>query len=466
MKKTFTKIFIILIFIISILGSSVYSDNYDNYNAYVVDDDPKINLNQLGINYIVESNDTQTNGLVKLYERYYENSLCCNYYMFEFMGVQYYIDLANSSVSKPYNENEFNFFIKELHADDYVKIDSGYMVWKNPAPYSTIFAGGDSWKGWSNFYVYFYDDKFNLISQTMMGSYIISCSCNNGIFYCTLSPGYKGHKLCKSTDMINWEECYYDYENDVETCENIIYRGNLKYNDISFDNGNTFVDIVHENYSGKRGVSKSNFPYIIKNGGGYFYISKDGVYEIPINADEILNVQREMGSNPVTIQRWYFVENSLILESAYENKIKISLSDINRVLDEMSRTPYVQLNDKILGFSQPPVVENDRTLVPMRFLFEQMGANVTWNESAETATATLPTSADQRIRTFSNEAEKSVTFSIDNTNVTVNGHPAEMDVPARLVNDKTMVPLRFLSENLGYNVEWDEATNTAIITTE
>ena len=62
MKKTFTKIFIILIFIISILGSSVYSDNYDNYNAYVVDDDPKINLNQLGINYIVESNDTQTNG--------------------------------------------------------------------------------------------------------------------------------------------------------------------------------------------------------------------------------------------------------------------------------------------------------------------------------------------------------------------------------------------------------------------
>ena len=144
MKKTFTKIFIILIFIISILGSSVYSDNYDNYNAYVVDDDPKINLNQLGINYIVESNDTQTNGLVKLYERYYENSLCCNYYMFEFMGVQYYIDLANSSVSKPYNENEFNFFIKELHADDYVKIDSGYMVWKNPAPYSTIFAGGDS----------------------------------------------------------------------------------------------------------------------------------------------------------------------------------------------------------------------------------------------------------------------------------------------------------------------------------
>lgn len=41
-----------------------------------------------------------------------------------------------------------------------------------------------------------------------------------------------------------------------------------------------------------------------------------------------------------------------------------------------------------------------------------------------------------------------------------------MDVPARLVDGKTMVPLRFLSENLGYNVEWDENTNTAIVTTK
>jgi hypothetical protein len=41
-----------------------------------------------------------------------------------------------------------------------------------------------------------------------------------------------------------------------------------------------------------------------------------------------------------------------------------------------------------------------------------------------------------------------------------------MDVPARLINDKTMVPLRFLSENLGYNVQWDEAANMVTITTE
>ena len=41
-----------------------------------------------------------------------------------------------------------------------------------------------------------------------------------------------------------------------------------------------------------------------------------------------------------------------------------------------------------------------------------------------------------------------------------------MDVPARMSNDRTMVPLRFLSENLGYDVQWDEETKTAAITTE
>ena len=102
----------------------------------------------------------------------------------------------------------------------------------------------------------------------------------------------------------------------------------------------------------------------------------------------------------------------------------------------------------------------------MRFLFEQMGADVNWNDSTQTATATVPLSTEQQMMTFSSNTENSVTFSIDNTNATVNGEAATMDVPARLINDQTFVPLRFLSENLGYDVQWDEANNTAIITTE
>ena len=109
----------------------------------------------------------------------------------------------------------------------------------------------------------------------------------------------------------------------------------------------------------------------------------------------------------------------------------------------------VRLQDKILGFETPPVVEDDYTLVPMRFLFEQMGAEVEWNQ--QTKTATLHRQGD------------AVTFTVDNKTATVNGAPKTMAVPARLVNDKTMVPLRFLSEELGMTVEWDNETRTAII---
>ena len=121
-------------------------------------------------------------------------------------------------------------------------------------------------------------------------------------------------------------------------------------------------------------------------------------------------------------------------------------------LDAQKSAPYVCVNNTILGFETPPVTESDRTLVPMRFLFEQLGAEVTWDEATETATAV--------------KDDTTISFTIDNTTATVNGAATTMDVPARLVNDKTMVPLRFLSEEMGYTVEWDEETRMATVITE
>ena len=76
----------------------------------------------------------------------------------------------------------------------------------------------------------------------------------------------------------------------------------------------------------------------------------------------------------------------------------------NEKIDEVLNASdiYVQFQDKILGFETPPVIESGSTLVPMRFLFEQMGADVEWNQETQTATATLD--------------NKAVTFSIDNVN--------------------------------------------------
>ena len=136
----------------------------------------------------------------------------------------------------------------------------------------------------------------------------------------------------------------------------------------------------------------------------------------------------------------------------YENLkyyLIIPTGEVYSKLNEIKNAPYVRLKDNILGFETPPVIENGSMLVPMRFLFEQMGADVEWNQETQTATATLD--------------NKAVTFSIDNVNARINNKSAKMDVPARLVNGKTMVPLRFLSENMGYDVDWDADSRTAIV---
>ena len=128
--------------------------------------------------------------------------------------------------------------------------------------------------------------------------------------------------------------------------------------------------------------------------------------------------------------------------------------------EECCRVPFsmltghvkIMLNDKYLSFEQPPVVEDGRTLVPMRFLFECLGDKVTWDEETRSVTAENKNSA--------------VPFSLDSLTADVNGTEQTMDVPAKLIGNKTYVPLRFLSENLGYTVTWDEASNTAIVETK
>ena len=89
------------------------------------------------------------------------------------------------------------------------------------------------------------------------------------------------------------------------------------------------------------------------------------------------------------------------------------------------------------------IISNNRTLVPMRAIFEELGAEVEWENETQTATATK-----DGIR---------VSVTIDSNKLQKNGEEIELDVPARLVEDsRTLVPLRTISEAFGCQVEWDE----------
>lgn len=173
-----------------------------------------------------------------------------------------------------------------------------------------------------------------------------------------------------------------------------------------------------------------------------FKVSLDGVYWIDINLPEFNKYEE--------IQNYYWWKDNLLFRTD-DRLIEYDIVEIRNLLNQNCSldTPYIKFNNNILSFETPPVIEDGSTLVPMRFLFEQMGADVEWNQATRTAKAKLNNTA--------------VTFSIDDIKASVNNTSTTMDVPARLINDKTMVPLRFLSEEMGFDVTWDDASRTAII---
>lgn len=109
----------------------------------------------------------------------------------------------------------------------------------------------------------------------------------------------------------------------------------------------------------------------------------------------------------------------------------------------------VELDGKELEFDVPPQLISDRTMVPMRKIFEEMGTHVEWDNSTKTVTATN---------------ENSVIKATINSNIMlINGTPKTMDIAPQLVDDRTLVPARFVAEALGATVEWNGETSTVVI---
>lgn len=107
---------------------------------------------------------------------------------------------------------------------------------------------------------------------------------------------------------------------------------------------------------------------------------------------------------------------------------------INTPMPELEGV-YIRINRQFLYSDVAPTVVNDRTLVPMRAIFEALGADVQWDEASATATATL--------------GGREVTITENQTTTYVDGAPVEIDVPATIYQDRFVVPIRFISESFG-----------------
>lgn len=109
----------------------------------------------------------------------------------------------------------------------------------------------------------------------------------------------------------------------------------------------------------------------------------------------------------------------------------------------------VSVNGKRLITDHPAILEKGSTLVPMRGIFEQLGATIEWNQKAQTITAT--------------KGDTKITLTVGQKTAVVNGKPVTLDTAPKVADGTTLVPLRFISQSLGAKVSWDQENRTAAI---
>lgn len=112
----------------------------------------------------------------------------------------------------------------------------------------------------------------------------------------------------------------------------------------------------------------------------------------------------------------------------------------------------VYVNDIELYFDAEPTIVNGRTMVPMRKIFETLGAEISWDGKERKVTAV--------------RGDVTVAISIGKGEALINGEAVTLDAPAMIQNDRTLVPLRFVAEALDCDVDWDHAKRRVIIETQ
>jgi len=109
----------------------------------------------------------------------------------------------------------------------------------------------------------------------------------------------------------------------------------------------------------------------------------------------------------------------------------------------------VEIDGTDYYFSPPPIIKDGRTLVPMRALFEALGAEVEWISETRTAVG--------------RREGIEVRIPVGSRYPIVNDTPVEIDVPALIIGNRTYLPLRFVGEALGDKIVWDNAQRKVIV---
>lgn len=142
----------------------------------------------------------------------------------------------------------------------------------------------------------------------------------------------------------------------------------------------------------------------------------------------------------------YCTADSYVAKKCKEYKISyLTDNSVNSEITVLYNGTRISFHE----YGQNPDLLNSRTLVPLRSIFETMGADVQWDASTNTVTA--------------KRGKSEIKIQIGAGEMIKNGQNIAVDVPAQLVNNRTMVPVRVIAEAFGADVQWNNGGKTVLI---
>ena len=207
-----------------------------------------------------------------------------------------------------------------------------------------------------------------------------------------------------------------------------------------FNNGTTAPEALAY---GEDKVAGGVYTVNSEKGGKVMPTEEIGVFELTADKGKIAKIDgEEIPNGTVTLEpgvtnvTWVDGEQP---ETEEKTEIKLVIGEAK-----------ITTNGEAKDLDVPAQLIDNRTMVPLRAIFEALGASVEWNGDTKTVTSV--------------KGDTTVTLTVGENKLTVNGTEKALDVPGQIVENRTLVPVRAISEAFGCEVAWDAETRTVSIT--
>ncbi|WP_066504062.1 copper amine oxidase N-terminal domain-containing protein [Abyssisolibacter fermentans] len=190
----------------------------------------------------------------------------------------------------------------------------------------------------------------------------------------------------------------------------------------------------------------------------YEVAKESGDLELATQLKSELDASKEQFKSLKNDMHSVILERKAMIKSKYTEEEMQKLKEAEEKIIEDQPEAKILPVDSIFSksakfkFDTPPVIKYGRTLIPVRAITEGFKANVEWKPDTKEAVVT--------------KGETEIVLQLDSNIAIVNGEEIELDVKSGMLNNRMYVPLRFILENLGLKIDWDEENETIEIDEE